>query len=358
MKKIVLIFLIILICSILEASDYVMMCTYFYNPEARIFRLNNEGEMFFDHNLEVGGNPESLCFSPNGKWGLIGSHTTSHPSTQKTIVLKVSKDKEISVMGVLHNEHEILIAISPDSRYGVHGADLKSFRVDNGTTFTVIPTENPIQAGFDADFSSLNGCLYVENGYQTVVEHKIAEDETIKPTGNTLDISPSSGYRDLEVSPDGKTCIALSGLDYQITAVRLRKDGGMSLVEMFNTNSNNAREVVFTPDSQYAIVSFSESGDLPDIRIYRINSDSSLDETDGVKLPNVPGEDLAITPDGKYIVTRALINNLSLFYVVKVNEDGTLTYLPDNDYQCQDHVSAMAFVPPQPTAAGNIWTLY
>ena len=83
-----------------------------------------------------------------------------------------------------------------------------------------------------------------------------------------------------------------------------------------------------------------------------------MTEADSLDLPGYPGEDMAITPDGKYVITRELINNFSFFYVVRLHQDGTLEYLPEKDYICGGHVSAMAFVPPQVTRADESWTFY
>jgi WD40 repeat protein len=334
--------------------DNVMMCTFFQNPVARVYKVSDEGDITFDYNLTVGGNPRSLCFAPNGKWGMVGSYTTYYPPTQIDIVLSVDENRDISVLGTAHNELYELIAISPDSRYGVYGCDLKTLRVDNETTFTVIPTENECMGGVDASFSSLNNYLYVENGYKTIVEYTLLPDGRTTDTGFTLDISPSTGYWDLNITPDGRTLVALSMETYRVTSLRINEEGGCSIAHQFDPGSYNPGEVDFTPDSKYAVISFVWS--INNLKIYSIGEDSKLTETDSITLPEQAGEDMAVTPDGKYVVTRALINSYSYFYVVRITEDGKLEYLPEKDYVCTGHVSAIAFVPPQ--IHGVSWILY
>jgi len=336
-------------------ADYVMMCTFFDEKDARIYRVTEDGDIIFDYDIYVGGNPVSICFAPNGKWGLIGSHTTSHPPNQKAIVVKVDTNREISVVGDAHNEYGPLVAISPDSKYGVYGAELRSLKYNKNGTFDVIPTSNPVVADREADFSCLSGKLY-SNGYPGVIkEYEILQNGSISYSGNMVDINPSLGYQDLNISPDGKTCIILSYTSYAITSLRIIKNGGCSIAHQFDTYSSTADEVDFTNDSKIAVVAF---GGEENLRSYLVGGDSKLTEADAIDLPGYPGEDMAITPDGKYVITRELILSNSYFYVVRINSDGTLEYLPEKNYACSGAVSAMAFVPPQVTEADESWTFY
>jgi WD40 repeat protein len=359
MKKIFLIFLIIWIYlyshPVFLHADNVMMCTFFQNPVARVYKVSDEGDITFDYNVTVGGYPLTIVFSPDGKWGLVGGDTTyGHPERQITVVLSVDENRDISVLGTAHNELYELVAISPDSRYGVYGCDLKTLRFNNETTFTVISTENECMCGVDGSFSSLNNYLYVENGYKTIVEYTLLPDGRTTDTGFTLDISPSTGYWDLNITPDGRTLVALSMETYRVTSLRINEEGGCSIAHQFDPGSYNPGEVDFTPDSKYAVISFVWS--INNLKIYSIGEDSKLTETDSITLPEQAGEDMAVTPDGKYVVTRALINSYSYFYVVRITEDGKLEYLPEKDYVCTGHVSAIAFVPPQ--IHGVSWILY
>ena len=336
-------------------SDYVMMCTFFQNPEARVYKLSEEGDISFDYKLDVGGYPLSIKFSPNGHWGLVGGDTTvGHPERQKTVVLGIDKNRKISVLGSVHNEHECLVAISPDSRYGVHGADLKTIRFLPDNSFYAIPTDNPILC-VQAKFSNLSNNILGQSKC-VMEEYYLMENGRTKATSFTLDISPATGYCDLEITPDGKTCIALSNIrNYEITSLRIHEQGGFSLVQQFGTDSLDAAEVDFTPDSRFAVVAFTGRENL---RSYSIDGESKLSQVDELYLPGGPGEDMAITPDGKYVVTRELINYYSFFYVVRLHEDGTMEYLPEKDYVCGGHVSAMAFVPPRITSAEGVWNMY
>ena len=355
---------IVVLCIMISATsvcaDYIMMCTYFDNPVARVYRVGDDGSIMFQNYLTVGGNPESLRFSPNGKWGLIGSNTTTYPPTQKTIVLNVDRNREISVAGSVFNDVGELVAISPDSRWGVHGADLKTIRRYSNGTFTAIPCENPIYAANAfADFSSLNGYIYCKGATRVINEHYIGPDGVVRPTGDSVNISPSSAALGIRISPDGKTGVILSISEFHLTSLRIMKEGGMSLVQQFNVSDGYPYVVKFTPDSKYAIVTFMGASFGPDLRCFRINSDSTLSEVGSVILPDNPSGNMDITSDGKYIVTVELPSPyISRYYVVCLHDDGTLEYLPDKTFEAPGHCSSIAFVPPQVTDAEPAWSMY
>jgi hypothetical protein len=338
-----------------------MLCTFVEDTIAKAFNVSDEGDIQYDYILNIGSEPISIFFSPNGHWGMIGCNTISNPTTQKTVILGVDENRGISVLGSVHNENLWLVSISPDSCYGVYGHDLRTLRFYPDNTFVEIPTDNPLLAPYDAPFSTLNNNLYYANSHKELVECTLLPDGTTTTTGEVVDISPSKGTWGLDITPDGKTCIALSGITYEISVLRIHPEGGMSLVQQFDVISKNPEVVDFTPDSKFAVVSFSTIPlENPDLIIYRIGSDSLLTEVDSVQLPNSPGEDMAVTPDGKYIVTRDLFlestGARTYFYVVRINEDGTLEYLPDKDYNCSGFVSCIAFVPPR--KHGVSWILY
>jgi len=331
-------------------ADYTMMCTYFENPVAYIYKVSDEGDISFWYKMTVtpGGEPDSIVFSPNGHWGMVGCWTTDWLPTQWTTLLEVDKNGMINILDYLYNDLGWLAAISPDSKYGVFGADLKTLRYYHDGIYSVIPVNNPIIACYEASFSVLNNHLYVGDSYKNIVECELTEDGTTTTTGFKLDIEPSSGSEDIKVSPDGRTCVVLSSIQYCITVLRIHEKGGFELVEQFNT-PDIADEVDFTPDSQYAVITT-----FYDMRIYRIELDSHLTETDRITLPYRPGEYMAITPDGKYVIT-GIIN----FQVTRILEGGKFQYIPEKDYRhTPGSVSALAFVPPQITEANPSWNMY
>ena len=342
-------------------SDYVMMCTFFENPEARVFNVSDEGSINYEYSLTVtqGASPESLVFSRNGKCGLVGVHTTYYPPTHIITVLGVDNSDTISVLGTVHNENEILVAISPDSKYGVYGRNLQTLRFNSDNTYELIPTENPNLSGIYGDFSSLSGNLITNSGYpgKKILEFTLLPDGRTTATGVVVDISPSPGFQNVKVSPDGKTCIVLSIAEYNITSLRVNESGGFSIAQQFHSQSSNPFDIGFTPDSKYVLISFIDDED-GNIRSFQINEDSTLTLVDAIVLPYYPGEDMAVTPDGKFAITRGLIQSKSYFDVVRIHEDGTLEYLPEKGYIDNLPVSDMEFVPPQITAAGNTWLMY
>ena len=338
--------------------DYVLGCLV--GKYLKVYNMSEQGDISFDYEVYVAGNPDTLEFAPDGHWGLIGSHTTSYIHTQRTIVLEVEKNRTIRYAGYVHNELGKLISITPDSRYGVYGGLLKTIRyLGNGNFNNIAPpaSEELYVAMYDSDFSSYNHNLIAMKSLKTVAEYTLLEDGRTTSTGVVMDISPAQGNHDLEITPDGRTCIIVDPTDYSITVLRIYKGGGISISQQFNSILFNPRQVDFTPDSKYAIITSLHSRD-PNILSYRISWDSKLTEAGREHLPGFPGERMAVTPDGKFAVTREVISGVSYFYVVRINEDGTLEYLPQKDFEEVGHVAGMDFLPPYKTSADEVWTEY
>jgi len=328
------------------------------SDKANVFSVNNDGIIKFLYELTVtkGAEAESITFAPNGHWGLIGCLSTSWPSYQFTTVIGVDKNQIISIIGYVHNEYGWLVAISPDSKYGVYGAYLGTIRFNNyNNTYIVINNINYIFDNISASFSSLNNKLIIEDGISKVIEFEISDNGNAVPTSNTLDISPAIaiGCPDNETSPDGKTCILLNNSNMCITVLSIHKEGGFSLVQQFGEQRLNPRVVRFTPDSKYAIISFDDH-----IRSYKINDDYHLSEVSSIYFEYPAGEAMDVTPDGKFAVTEEQFNGYLIFHVFKIHDDGTLEYLPQNDYIYGGFASAIAFVPPYKTAADPSWNMY
>jgi len=354
-----LIFLIIIIFIHSSVySNHIMLCAFFGDYEAKVFHMSDNGEITYQYSISVPFDRRSIVFASNGKWGLIGGNTSSiYPEGKVTTILGVDENRDITCLGSVYNEYEYLVAISPDSRYGVYGANLGTLHFNNyNNTFTVINNTNSFITSYHASFSSLNNKLIVEDDViNRVVEYEISDTGNAVPTSNTLDISPAiaMGLPDNETSPDGKTCILINNCNMCITVLSIHKEGGFSLAQQFGKQSLNPRVVGFTPDSKYAIISF-----YGHVRSYEINYDSHLTEVSSIDLGTTAGEAMGVTPDGKYAVTGEAFNGYLIFHVFKIHEDGTLEYLPQNDYVCGGFVSAIAFVPPYKTAADPSWNMY
>jgi len=351
----VCVFCIFMIQPCLLFADYIMMCTFFECCQAGVFSVSEEGDISFKYFLNTPFDRTRLVFAPNGKWGLMrGAPPDTFPEGQVVSVLVIDENNNISILGSIYNNIGDLVAISPNSRYGIYGGNLESLRYFNGI-YEVIPSSNPDIAGSYASFSLLNNHFFYGNGDHNIREGEILPDGRAVPTGFSVNINPSNNW-EIAVSPDGRTCIVAGVEGYTITVLRVQESGGCSLVQQFSTApSYNPYVVDFTPDSQYAIVSYIDN---PCMRCFRIKNDSHLTEVSSLSLPWEPGEDMAVTPDGKFAITRALLTWGSQFYVVRIHEDGILEYLPDKDYACSGDVSAIAFVPPQITAANPSWNMY
>ncbi|MCX7000350.1 MAG: hypothetical protein NT106_08675 [Candidatus Sumerlaeota bacterium] len=341
-------------------ADYRMMCTFYEGSnKASIFSVSNDGDIKFLYELAVtpGGEPMSIVFAPNGHWGLIGCNTTPWPLSQVTTVIGVNKNQDIAVIGFVHNEYYWLVAISPDSKYGVYGAFLQTLRFLPDNTFYPIPTNNSFLASYDADFSSLSGNLIAVKSSITceIAEYTLTSDGKTTNTGVIMNISPATGNSDLAISPDGRTCIVLSGVGQAFTVLHVLEGGGFSFVQQFGNPGLNPGVVKFTPDSKYAIISFFSTYDL---RSYLINEDSSLTEVCALDIPYYLGGFLGLSPDGKIAVFGALAYGYTFLYVVRVHDDGTLEYLHDKDYVCNGYISCIDFIPPYKTAADPSWNMY
>ena len=363
-KKRIWVTLLCIMVSSMASADYIMMCTFFGGPTAKVFNISDDGDITFSYSIDVtqGGEPLALELAPNGRWGLVGCNTTYYPLTQITTVLGIDSNRHIFVSGTVYNDNQYLVAISPDSKYGVYGYDLQTLKMNLDGSYEVIPSPYDELLATNADFSILNGNLYCHDPvrdhtpYQYFVnEYQINCDGIPASTGESVEITPSRAA-DLEISPDGRTCIAVGVPEYEISVLRIHEQGGLSLTQQFETSSADPRVVDFTPDSRYAIISFIWWN--LNMRSFRIENHSQLTEVSAITLPYDAGEDMAVTPDGKFAITRALVSYGSLFYVVRIHDDGTLEHLPDKDYVCSGHVSDMAFVPPRITAAEGVWNMY
>ena len=361
MKKIYIIALLLLMGKPgILLADYVMLCTMSESTQGRVFSFSDDGDISFLYSLTLtqGGEPQSIEFAPNGKWGMIGCNTTTWPPTQITTILGIDENRLISVLGFVHNEYEKLVAISPNSRYGVYGDNLATLRFYSDNTFYPIPTTNPpTLAQLYADFSKLNNNLYARPSNYIIAEYTLQSDGTTTSTGWTMNINPSYGNTGIYISPDGRTCIVLSATTYVITVFRVNEYGGLSLVQQFDNSARYACVANYTPDSRYAIVSAIISGGGDDMWSYSIGPDSHLTEVDVINLPNAP-VGIAITHNGKYGVSRALIGAETYFYVMRIHEDGKLEYLPEKDYVCNGYVYNIAFAPPYKTETEPTWDMY
>lgn len=334
--KIMITWLLLLGQPAILLADYIMGVTLFYGDSLHVFNVSDDGDISFDYKVKLVPWSEDILFSENGTWGITAPGVS---------VVKVSPDRNITFVDSIENEDGRYIAISPDSKYGVYGCSLQTLRYYPFGDFKVIPSTN-LLLGASFRFSRFNEKIIALRWGYILDEYVLMKDGRTTATGFSLDISPARGSQDLEITPDGKTCIALSGDEYQITSLRIHEEGGFSLVQQFNTESYGPWQVDFTPDSRYAIVSFVSISNYPDMISYKINEDSTLTQIDTWNVDGIPGEDMAVTPDGKYAVTRELINADSHFHVIKIEKDGNLTELPDKKFIYPGHCSAIDFVPP------------
>ena len=337
--------------------DYVMMVLFAGTGNSKVFQMDDNGVISHQYDLILTdrNEPMELCFSPDGRWGLVGyDMTQSKPETHITTVLGINNDRIIHVQETIPNSFDKLVAISPDSKYGVYGQNLNTLRYYSDRTFEDIPTDNDYLAGVYADFSSLNGNLITNSGWPggEVREFTLLENGETTTTGVVVDISPATAFQGVYVSPDGKTCIALSNDGSKITSLKINPEDGLSIAHQDESIKSGPYDIGFTPDSKLMLVSFydcdgSHGGEL---RCFAIDDESKFSLVNSLDLPGCP-HGMALTPDGKYAVMCDFRLGDIYFYVVEIGENGELTYLPENDFQYPGFLSALTFVP-DPRANG------
>ncbi len=360
MKKMIKYFLnlymlLFMLCNMCH-SDNIMVCSFFDNPIVKIYSLSNNADINYLYSIDTKGLPVNIEFAPDGRWGLIG-HYTASASKSITTILKVDNKKQISILDNIENKYHELLAITPDSSIGVHGRNLQTIKMNKDYSYQTFSSQYTEDLGMNASFSRLNNYLYTDPPFgplgsnMYVYEYEIIPDNIVKPTGFSIALERYSTGQDLNISPDGKTCIVLG---VWITSMSILPEGGLVIKDAKKQiDLRGPNEIVFTPDSKYAIVSFLEG-----IESYLINNDSTMTFIQSLRLLGAPGEDLAITPDGKYAVTRWLSSTGTIYNIIKINPDGTIEYLPEKDFAENGAVSAMAFLPPYQEYLSTSWYLY
>ena len=215
--------------------DYVMMVLFAGTGNSKVFQMDDNGVISHQYDLILTdrNEPMELCFSPDGRWGLVGyDMTQSKPETHITTVLGINNDRIIHVQETIPNSFDKLVAISPDSKYGVYGQNLNTLRYYSDRTFEDIPTDNDYLAGLYADFSSYSGNLITDSGWPggEVREFTLLENGKTTTTGVIVDISPATAFQGVYVSPDGKYAViagVLLGTTY-FCVVEINKDGTLS----------------------------------------------------------------------------------------------------------------------------------
>ena len=350
--KILIVWLLVIGQPDVLFCDYVMMVLFAGTGNSKVFQMDDNGVMSHQYDLILTdrNEPMELCFSPDGRWGLVGyDMTQSKPETHITTLLNIDHNRIIHVQNTIDNKYGKFISISPDSEYGIYGGNLKTLKYINHYNYNIIPTDNKYIAHWSGGFSKLNNYLYTDDIYRPgiIQECTITDDGKTTTTGVVVDISPATAFQGVYVSPDGKTCIALSTGTYNITSLRINKDVGLSLAHQYEHTDSSPVDIGFTPNSCYFLVSFfdCDGSDGGELRSFSIDDESKISFVNSINLPQCPHR-MAVTPDGKYAVIAGVLLGTTYFCVVEINEDGTLTYLPEKDFEYPGLINKFAFVPP------------
>ncbi len=350
-KKCMFCFLIIISVPVWLFSDYILVCPFFGSTTAKTFKVSEEGDITFWYNFQIDGYPTSLTFSPDGHWGLIGSPRSYYPEKDRTIVLGIDKVQNVSMLESIWCDKDNIVLFTNDSMHGFFGSNLRTINFNSQNQhYQINTTENPALCS-EAGFSIYSNKI-IAVADKNIKEFDLNSDEIVYSTGFLVDISPSTGNAGIDITPDGKTCIITSYYNYQITTLNIKQTGGFDKVQQFNPIPQNAWQCEITYDSKYAIVLFTNC-----VKSFLIGNDAQLTEVGHADIKE-GRENLAVTPDGKYAITRYLYNDKSVFQVVKINAGGTLQYLPEKDLTITGHISAMAFLPPYQEYLSTSWYLY
>jgi hypothetical protein len=171
---------------------------------------------------------------------------------------------------------------------------------------------------------------------------------------------------DFVVSPDGRWAAATTSSG-DLYFIRINQDGTANLTYSFTANYNdfnNGAQLAFTSDSRHLLQAGPGQYLL---RSYNTTlSNGTLTLMGGIP-PTAPGFTvgppftLAVSPDGCFTTfVSQNYNNLAhdLLQVARIHEDGTLEYLNGKEFDVDQYISALAFVPLPPPNAAKGWGLY
>ena len=168
------------------------------------------------------------------------------------------------------------------------------------------------------------------------------------------------GNYGLTQTSDGRF-LYLFGSGIGVSIFHVEDDGSLTTIrEDGFFGMGNMHSIIMSEDDKFLFVVASGGNE--------VNSFALLPSGDISPITQLPGFPLAqagaLTPDGKYLVVAHSYyyypGIAAIMSVFQVNEDGSLTHLPEKDTNLNDTVAQIKFFPFQqwPTANRNNWELY
>ncbi len=204
--------------------------------------------------------------------------------------------------------------------------------------------------------------LYFRYGLEFYLRRLQYDDTTGVVSGPMINFpTPYRGNWDMTGTSNGRLIVALSGESIMIHRI---DDNGVPATTTYDNQPfgtfgmTNVYKARITPDDRFLIIIALDDNNVNSFNLSPSGTITPITQLTGFNVAQA----LAITPDGKFlVVTHHYTSGYpeAILSVFKINEDGSLTYLPDKDVPLSYVVADIKFFPPQrwPTAAKN-WTLY
>lgn len=265
---------------------------------------------------------QSIAFSPNRRLLAVAG-------SQATIQLYGIDDGSLKQTLRGHTSWVTSVAFSPDGALIASGSWDGTIRLWNSNTGTVArvisvpitPEHSTVHLAFSADSTMIASAVYeTDTRIWRVSDGTLLR--TIPATGSNVAFSPDN------------TLLAAVGADGTILLSRIQ-DG--STVQTLAGHGPNIVKLLFSPDGT-TLASSSRSDDT--IRLWRV-SDGTLLQT----LPSRANWDIVFSPDGQYVISGGLSNNINRFEgIVEIWEVATGQHL--THWQASQHsISNLAISP-------------
>lgn len=380
----------------LYANDYLLFATAMGGTKAQIYQMDGGGTLGLREERTTGIDVHNVSVSPDRRMVVAGAETTPTLS-----VFFIKDDGSLAKPQYLTPPLMTAWTWMPvafhDTLPLFFAGNVTSF---GGVTPTMISleydrrTERVEPTGKSIALKNYGGTFFSYSPWAKSLIFQ-AETDTGHPLNaiQSLQINDDGGFGKINplyqlpgrvildgftVSPDGRWAAAIisgdpmKGITPVFLLLAIGKDGTFSLADRFDSESGQdwfSIPVCFTPDSRRLLIfgpgdAFLKQYDINSQtgRLTKCNeNDWNWDDMGGeMSLPMC----LTVTPDGRYAAFRSAKDyppdaQHNWIHVVRLNEDGTTTYLPDKRIEVDHYIGAMAFatLPPK-NATGPEWTLY
>lgn len=369
----------------LFAVDYLLCATEMEGTRGLFYELDDEGNLTLREEYPVGYDASSIAVSPDGHTLVVGATTSPTLS-----VFFIDRDRPLKPplyltpdfpAGGKKKKKKIVFYPTLNLFYAGNDPQTSVFRYD--------ASRQSVEATSITQKINLN--WWSTNLYSMYADTFIFQTDTNNLPFDTLQsihvnqdgsfgqlalplVMPGQTYYYPSISPDGRW-VAVGGVSLpDLMFIAVDADGTLTQSDQRDyPNSENILGVTtcFTPDSRHLMMLSQGKRTLTQFDINP--TDGTLTEHEQKISP--PDSDytfggpfgLTVTPDGRYAAFRSINSgndpNHWLYHnwinIVRLNDDGTMTFLRDKRVDVDHYIGAMAFatLPPK-NATGPQWTLY